>query len=559
MLQSRRRRHGSYQLAAVNAGERHIGWIGIVIIVALVLWGTVTLYRAFAPRISGERQATILTVHGEDVRVVIGGEDEQRAESGLRLYDGAKVTTVSDAASLQFFDDTMVTLGEGSVLTLEEIIEGEEMSSLAFRLDRGEILLQSSTGSHVLRSVETPLALHSIPPRTRALLVVSAIPETGEDIAVFDSMGQGIETTLRDSGRPPVTVIIGEGQELHATPMAIREIKAGTLHPYDLRTVLASSRASSPLLALQMKKEDVISPAETPVTPGGEGGEQLVLTSPADGAHLTGETVLVEGTVGQRVVSVRVNGYAAEIRDGRFAKEIALGQVEEITIEVQAEDRDGITVASKTLSITRDIRPPDPPVMTFPGGSGSTVSVGEDSFEIIGEASEDTAGIVVNGYQLQKFVPGKQWRYLVDSSIGNVKIGENIYSVVALDRSGNRSAPVRIIILWKAQPVPQGEEEVPREQRVEPGSLRVIAPTNGPPFETSELEILIEGETSPNTAALSINGFTLRKYVAGKETWNYIAREDYGNYKMGTNLYTIVARNAQGQILDVLRYTIERK
>lgn len=535
--------------------------MGILIVLALVAWGAVTLYRAFAPSVSGKRIATVLAVHGEGVRVVIGGEEEQRAESGLRLYDGDAVTTGPDTASLRFFDESTVILGEGSVVLLEEVIEGEGMSALALRLNRGTLLIHASTGAQVLRTIETPLALHSIPPRTRAILVVSAIPETGEEIAVFDSSGQGIETTLRDSGRPPVVVIVGEGQELHATPMAIREVKAGTLHAYDLRSVLSEKHTTSPLLSLDVGTAGSVPTETITVTESSveQGGEQLVLLSPHDGAHLTGETVLIEGTVGLRVTSVRVNGYAAEITDGHFAKEIALGTSEEVTIEVQAEDRDGLTVASKTLALTHDIRPPDPPRITSPGSSGSTVSVNEDSFEIVGVASEDTTGVVVNGYRLQKFVTGKEWRYLVDPSIGNVKVGENAYVIRALDRSGNSSAPVRITILWKAEAAPAEDVDIPREQRLQPGSLRITAPTDGSRFETSEPEVLIEGETSPDTVALSINGFTLTKYVAGKTTWNYIAREDYGNYKVGTNLYSVVARNAEGKILDVLRYTIERQ
>ena len=92
-----------------------------------------------------------------------------------------------------------------------------------------------------------------------------------------------------------------------------------------------------------------------------------------------------------------------------------------------------------------------------------------------------------------------------------------------------------------------------------PGSLRVTAPQAGTSYTTDAAEVLIEGETAPETAAISINGFTLSKYLAGKVTWNYIASAQYGNYHVGKNLYTVVARNSAGKILDVLRYTIERR
>ena len=90
--------------------------------------------------------------------------------------------------------------------------------------------------------------------------------------------------------------------------------------------------------------------------------------------------------------------------------------------------------------------------------------------------------------------------------------------------------------------------------------MRVIAPTkNGSTFITSDSEVLIEGETSADTHSLSINGFTLTLYEPGKETWNYIAKEDFGNYKDGTNRFTVVARNKDGKILDVVKYLIEKR
>ena len=92
------------------------------------------------------------------------------------------------------------------------------------------------------------------------------------------------------------------------------------------------------------------------------------------------------------------------------------------------------------------------------------------------------------------------------------------------------------------------------------GSLRVIAPaSDGSPYATSDPEVLIEGETHPDTASISINGYRLSLYLPGKVTWNYIVKEEYGNYRIGINRYAIVARNNEGKILDVLRYVIEKK
>lgn len=563
MLQSRRRRrHGAYPLAE---GQGGFGvWTGIITVL-LVITGAWWMFSSLFEGESGVRVATILETEGGGVHVVIGGgEGEQRAEDGLRLYDGDEVRTDGGSyAVLRFFDGSTIALDGGSTLRLLEIVASAEESLLHAELERGTMWLETGTGTKVVRLLEAPLGDSLIPPRSRA--IVAAIPgeRAQQTLSVFDTSGPGLEVHLRNAGRADTSIIVGEGQQLSVTQEQVRKVKNGDLSPYDLRDVLPKGILESSFYQWNVRRESL--PVRREETPPGAmvEGEQLTILAPKDGVLIQGSTVVVKGGVGPRVVTVRVGGYGTPVTEGGFEKEIALPESEAFTIEVQAEDREGLIVSTKTLSLTRDIHPPDPPVIVSPGASGSTVAVAEDTFEIIGEALGDTTGIIVNGYQLQKFTPGKAWRYLVDPAIGNVKVGENTYDVLALDRSGNRSIPVRITILWKAQAVPplEREEELVRDRReyLAPDSLRIIAPTDGSPHGTSAEEVLIEGETLGETAVISINGFTLTKYVAGKTTWNYIAAERFGNYRKGKNLFTIVARNKDGKILDVLRYTIEKR
>lgn len=557
LLSSRRRRFGNYAQLAPAPTPWKSRWIGFLVILLLVVFGGRALYRYFAPSISGTRVATTLqSTEGDGVRVAISGEDgEQRAELGLRLYDGDRVSTSSQSyATLQFFDGTMVTLDEGSTLRISEVLAGDEESLLSLELERGQLWVETSTGGHIARVIDTPLAQHILPPQTQAILRVAFIAEDGETSFVFETSGPGVEVALRDSGRPAATAIVGEGQQFSITPAAIVDIKEGRLTPYDARSVIADGIFSSAFYLRGKNRADIVLTPEAP-EPAIVAGEPLTIDAPKDGDFLPGSTVMVKGRVGTDITVVKVDGYSAVLKEGAFEREIALPDAEEFSIEIQAEDKDGLVVATKELSLSRDIRPPDPPRITSPGGSGSVVSVQEDSFEIVGDATADTMGIVVNGYQLQKFVPGQPWRYLVDPAIGNVRVGENVFEVVALDRGGNRSIPVRITIVWKAEALPTADGP-----SLFPGSLRVIAPTaDGSAFTTTEGEVVIEGETHPDTALISINGFTLTKYLAGKTTWNYVANAEFGTLNAGRNLYTIVARNAEGKILDSVRYTIEKQ
>src|SRR3989344_7227397 len=113
LLSSRRRRYGTYAQLAPEPSAWKSRWIGYLLILLLVAWGGRSLYQFFAPSVSGKRVATVLqNTEGDGVRVAISGEEgEQRAELGLRLYDGDRVSTSSESyATLQFFEGTIVML-----------------------------------------------------------------------------------------------------------------------------------------------------------------------------------------------------------------------------------------------------------------------------------------------------------------------------------------------------------------------------------------------------------------------------------------------------------------
>ena len=547
----------------------------VAAVIVLLSW---MVLRAVVPSNEMQRKATILNVSDRGrVEVTIQGEGAaQRAESGLRLYDGDLVKTDAGAnATLKFFDGTTVTLDQKSALTLGDILKGEESSVLEFKVQSGQVFIECGTGATVKREVESAYVVSSVPPNTRAIIGSSdQMGERAEGVTVFDTTGPGVRSMIDVGKFKRREVITGEGQELKITTSGLAMLKEGT-DVYELRSVLDDRVFSSPLYLYTSQWKEVEEVAEVPEEEQETtvDGELLVVDEPADGALLEESAVLVKGRVGSRVTVVRVNGYSAELNEGNFEKEIALPDEEEFSVEIQAEDKDGLNVATKTLELRRDIKPPEPPIITAPARitiedmaveEREPVPVQADSFEIEGDPPEDAIGIIVNGYRLQKFKPGRPWSYLVDPELKNVRVGENMYEVIAVDHSGNQSAPVSIVILWKAEPVPElpEGEDLSRDEgaALYPGSLRVIAPTaDGSQFVTNLSEVLIEGETHPETHSVSVNGFTLTLYIPGKVTWNYIASEDFKNFKKGVNRFTVVARNSEGRILDVVRYVVERQ
>ena len=589
MLQSRRRRrYGSYAIAAPNPlSEGRRKAMPLLFVAFFIVIGIWLFLRFLTPGAEMRRAATMLSTDGRgQVEFIIEGNDTpQRAETGLELYEGERIRTDGAAhASLQFFDGTVIILDQGTSILMGEALQGQEESRLELTLESGRIFVKTGTSATVSRTIETVFATHDIPARATALIGGDAgNPDTNEKVTVFQTTGQGIASSVRVS-KQRMSVITGEGQELFLSASGISQISADGKDPYTLRRVLDPMVLSTQFYryATEAKEENPLPEGSAGSSSSGEAtvdGQQLTVDEPKDGTLLDAEAVIVKGRVGSRVVTVRVNGYSADVSEGAYQKEIALPAEENFAVEVQAEDRDGLIIEVKSLSLRRDIKPPEPPIITSPARrtiedtkavpAPEPVAVQENEFEVTGEAPGDAVGVIVNGYRLQKFVPGKPWAYLVDGNLGNVRVGENTYEVVSVDRSGNLSEPVRIVILWRAEAAPLPDNGGTPDDRTSlfPGSLRVIAPTHstssgqasGSPYETSEAEVLIEGETHPDTATISVNGYALSLYLAGKVTWNYIAKEEYGNYRAGTNTYTVVARNSDGKILDVVRYVIEKR
>ncbi len=209
----------------------------------------------------------------------------------------------------------------------------------------------------------------------------------------------------------------------------------------------------------------------------------------------------------------------------------------------------------------------------FPAKGGETFRTQQTEIVIRGGAPKGTESITVNEYKLQLYKAGSEtWSYLAKTDLGNLRAGSNTYTIVSIDSAGQKSAPVTLTILLEpgeggvvTNPSGGGtssaasvisETSLPQNAPLTPGVLKVTGPTAGTAHTATGGELLIEGTTSAATASIWVNGYRLQLFQSGKTYWNYIAKEDFQNLKKGTNVYKVVARNSDGQILDTLEYTV---
>lgn len=519
------------------------------------------------------RDALDMKVEGRGtVSVSLSGEDMRRAEGEIKLYPEDRVTTGGSAhATLTAFDGTVLRLDEGSDLRVEESANGLEKSELTLLLEAGGLWigtpeLATFSGS-IIRTIRMPSMTLTFPSRTEAVVTTTAL-------TVFSADGLGVQVKLKETGQ---SLTIGEGQRFTLPP-------EGTVgnDPYAHRSPIDPTLAVSPFVlesraALRATAGSNVASIDSASGATTDATGLLTITAPESGMSVRGPTVQVSGRVGANVARVRVNGYQAPVDAiaRTFSQEIALPDEDDVTITVEALDERGIMLAKQSKTVRRD-RDPQPGVtITAPATAGTTFKTNAAELEIKGAAPAGTESIYVNDYRLQLFQPGdRTWSYLASIRLGNFQQGSNVFRVVAVGAGGVRSEPVELTIVQgdgndgvviggssSAAATTSSAEQpdvtaLPNNDPLRPGTLTVRGPTPGSSHTATGSAFLIEGTTTSDTASVWVNDYMLRLYTPGKTFWNYIANSELDTLKRGTNIYRVVTRNADGQILDRMEYTV---
>lgn len=528
---------------------------GVLLIVA---WYVVSFIAGFFDGSIGKRSSVLLTTASDSIEVALQGEDWQRATSGIKLYAGDKVASRSASDGvLRFFDRTGVRLDQSTELTIDNSdLKAEADSKVALTLVRGRLWILTPTttvfSGSIVRTVDTEYATITVPSGVSALI-------SPELVHVVSSDGQGLTVTFTQGEAKNESIIVGEGQYLSLNAENRASLEDGA-DPYSLRDPATTELLRDPFVAgslALLAKETVVTDTteDVPVI----STDDVIVDAPENNVSLPEQAVTVRGRVSDRVALLLIQGQAVTVdASNAFSADIRLEPGASTVIRIEGQDAQGIplstierTVRSTWSAVVEPVR------INAPVGSGGTFIATSNEVEIAGEAPANTAAIRVNDYTLQLFSPGaRTWSYLASTGLGNLKPGENIFTVYAVDQNGNLSPGRSITVQLDTSATASSAPPIKQNPPIEPGTLTVTEPVAGTEGTVTENDVLIEGNTSPNTASISVNGYTLSLYLAGKTTWNYIANTEFQTLKRGRNVYRIVSRNASGEILDVLEYVL---
>lgn len=559
MYRRRRYRRGPYAIAhpsPVPALIRRV--VVLLVLIMAVFFGGRWIMRAMGIGNQIQRAAVTLDVEGRStVNVAIEGGLMQRAEDNLKLYPGDKVVTAHNShATLLYFDGTRVRLDAQTEVTVTESARGTRTSDIGVAVAEGTVWIKSGAPA---QDGDTDYTVQS-GPLELALTSNTEIITTPSLVMVFDADGDGITASVNGS-----TITVAEGQQL-ALPADANG--AGDLEQYRS----AIDPLSLATAFIEESRGVAIAGSGTVLAPDRK--DVLTITEPADDAVVNGSTVTVAGSVGTLVTAVRINGYDVSVEeDGAFRRELSLDGQEETDITIEALDENGLVLAKTVRAVSRGERTvvtADMPAITEPAATGQTYRTAASEIILRGTAPATAEGIVVNDYRLQLFTKEKgTWSYIASTALGNMQAGDNVYRVSALDAEGNRSDPAIITIVYDPSAPSSGtvssaspsvpavnEDDLPQNDPLSPGTLRVTGPSAGSSHSTTDEEILLEGTTAAATASVWVNGYRLQLFEAGGTYWNYIANTDFGNLEPGENTYRIVARDTENRILDTFVYTV---
>ena len=474
--------------------------IGVIAILAFQLWSNFQK--------QNKADVYFYIVEGKSEVLPYGQQAWDRAFSGTKFLLGDSLkTSVAGKAVLEFFNGTIIRLGNDTTMTLKDLVKEPEKESIITYLENGTVWVNAHKSEGVKEAfyeVDTPhLAVKA---KGTIFAVESGVAEV---VRVLDGeVTVDIKITIDGKERIANTIKVSVGQEIVLDAAAIKAFE--------------NNQNLSILQGLgdDFKQSDWY---QWNVTED---------RSPSEFGASSGQN---NQTNSEQTQTVTQQTLTSTEQTSQETQETTETQTTQVTQETQA------TVSSDTLSISK------PP-------SGS-VTIKDDHYTISGTAVAGVTKIVVDqkiasntsSYTLQKFKAGDStWVYNVSVASSNLQAGTNVYNFSSYDATGKKSDPVEITLIYEKNSVTISD----------PLTAPVVKTFNGSTSSTVETGIVQVSGSIKGAEKLVVNGYALSKFKPGDTTWNYFATETAGNLKPGVNTYQVYGVDENGNKSAVVQFTI---
>lgn len=435
----------------------------------LLFWGGRALFSG-GEALSAEADVTIrqgvleFSLNGEDLWT--------RGISGQKFLEGDSLRCTGNCeASVDLLNGgSIIVLGPNTELKFQELSQDSSgRKNIELSVSTGEVWGSiadnefSHKNSHFL--ITTPSSQIDV---QGAILDIT----TGVSDFIRVLRGKINLRAINPSGNKSDAVEMGIGQQLQMDTAA-KEL----FFSDDGKKAIESLDTSFEESEWNIKNLEFFSPQEaaairhrielsaTPATqdPSKNGLDSPTITSPAAGAIIPAaqDMIELEGVAPVDAYQISVNGYTltkfqpGDRKWSYFAsKKFGTLVPGENTFKVIAISRDGRESAAAILTITYDAT--QAPVVVAEATSDFPVPIVQTPamnditkpfetrdavLKITGIVDPQTVAVEVNGFRLQKYKTGDtQWAYTANAQYGNMVVGENTYTIVAIGPNDEKSS-----------------------------------------------------------------------------------------------------------------------
>jgi len=435
----------------------------IIIFIGIIL----AAWKLLGPALRGTEQAlssekVYLDIATGGAKAMTSGSSEWKTvPTNIYLYEAEKIMTQSDGrVILNFFDKDTVRMDKSTQLDLTSLQREATVKNATLNLVEGKLWVNiDSTGTSPSEFV-VKTGLLTLKSRGGSF----AVGYPGMVYVINGSVSADVEL----AGKIVKSTTLGVGQEMVVDEQIATDLSEGLSK--EVIYALDDAFRTSNWYRWNQQQEDASDAGATDGT--------------ADTTDATDETGL---------------------------KDTETGAVTDETDKSTTEKTDSETTKTDTEETAADTssKPLEIPKITVPGSNGDTVTLDSTEQLISGTVSSGTEKVIVNDYSLSKYVPGSgKFSYSAKVAYSNLKVGENDFEVIAVDKDGKKTKAATITLI-----LPQAVYDKAKTEEAEKtpttdspaasatGGVTITGPNGGANLVSKETSFIITGGVPSTTPA----------------------------------------------------------
>lgn len=373
-----------------------------------------------------------------------GSSEWENAYSGTKLLLGDSLKTLQNGRIvMQFFNGSIVRLGEGSEVTLTDLSKRTDSEKIGLTLSNGVIWVNKGKSEGVNQSLVEVRTAHTLVSDVGTIFEVS-----GGQVETVRVLRGNVKVSVLDTengkNRKLDTIDVGVGQEANFDSAVLKAFQSRQ-NPSVLMALSDQFRASDWYNWNVQEDQHTNAFSKPPSVSATQSVSQQI---PAE--------------TQQRVAPTQqITQQATQQKAQQKTQQVSQQKTQQVTQEIKT--------ATSQIKLKEALTTPF--VLTFNGANISRNSMSAETNVGVVKVEGEVHGavkMVVNGFTLTKFQPGAtRWIYYANENGDNLKPGLNEYEAYAIDADGKESERLKFEIIYNKVVKPASVPEKSSTQQVQ--------------------------------------------------------------------------------------------